>query len=155
MLAQLTPAFSQAAAFVAGRLSGSSERCACLCECSASIDKELISVLEKQLARCGPEQLRATPATCSCPATPVAPFVTAGFIAGLLAGLSLTIALLHFGLLGRHGARGREAGPAGVDGDPPAGITDIHPVRPGGGALARAHPPRQVGRLVLGGPDTH
>lgn len=66
-------------------------RAPCECRCSAEHDAALVSLLRDQLARCGPEQLRSTPCSCSpCPddwdGWHVALFAL-GFVVGLLAAV--------------------------------------------------------------------
>ena len=54
-------------------------RSSCDCHCSFESDGKVLSILEKQLERCGPEQLTRTPP----------PSSTGPFVIGLLLGLLL------------------------------------------------------------------
>ena len=61
----------------------------CECYCSSDPSKELLAVINRQLERCGPEQLATAPPQ-STPAQSLLPLLLAG-LSGLLLGILLSL----------------------------------------------------------------
>lgn len=149
-----SPILAQAAGYAVGWWGSGGQRCFCSCDVTGSVDRDLIAVLQRQLDRCGPDQLTAPPpATCHCDTTATWLSVAAGFCIGLLVGILLCL-VVYFRAVAHRRDGGAAAGP-GLAALDDAGGAAVRAV-PGRRLVARegALRARAVGRVVLGGPDS-
>ncbi|CAK0868104.1 unnamed protein product, partial [Prorocentrum cordatum] len=73
------------AGYAVGWWSSGGQRCICSCEVSGSVDRDIIGVLQRQLDRCGPDQLTSPPpTTCHCDAGSAWVGAAAGFAVGVV-----------------------------------------------------------------------
>eukprot|EP00959_Pyramimonas_sp_CCMP1952_P156770 3278666-Pyramimonas_sp.AAC.1 len=86
------PVLAQVAGCAVGWWSSGGHRCICSCEVSGSVDRDIIGVLQRQLDRCGSDQLTSPPpTTCHCDAGATWFGTAAGFAVGVVVGVLLCL----------------------------------------------------------------
>ena len=139
---------SEIAAQALGTWLGSSAS-KCHCTCAGAVDSALLNLIKGQLDRCGPEHLHGAPT----PAPSGLPWAVFSVCVGLALCLGFALGVLTEHWRGNALAARRRVPAAPARGESAEGGAGLHPLRAGGGALARAGA-RSAGRYEVGGGDS-